>query len=67
MANGQLRLQVERHKSKDAEKAAVAIAILFGISIALFLIGAQLGFRSNTMHGATIASQMQPPQIAPDD
>jgi hypothetical protein len=52
MATSQLRLQVERHKSKDAEKAAVAIAILFGMGIALILIGAKLGFRSNTIDGA---------------
>ena len=41
-----LRHQLERHKSKDAEKAAVAIAILFGMSIALILLGIKLGFRS---------------------
>ena len=52
MATGQLRRQVERHKSKDAEKAAVAIAILFGMSMALILIGTKLGFRSNTTDDA---------------
>jgi hypothetical protein len=51
MVTGQLRRQVERHKSKDAEKAAVAIAILFSLSIALTLIGAKVGFRSNTVGG----------------
>jgi hypothetical protein len=67
MATGQLRRQLERHKRKDAEKATVAIAILFGMSIALLLIGTKLSSGSNTMHGAAIASQMRPPQIAPDD
>jgi hypothetical protein len=43
MPTQQLRRHVERHKSKDAEKAAVAIAILFGMSIALSLIGTKLG------------------------
>jgi hypothetical protein len=47
-----LRHQLERHKSKDAEKAAVAIAILFGMSIALILLGTKLSFRSNTIDGA---------------
>jgi hypothetical protein len=47
MATGQLQRQIERHKSKDAEKAAVAIAILFGTSIALIVIGALLGFHSD--------------------
>jgi hypothetical protein len=52
MATGQLQRQIERHKSKDAEKAAVAIAILLGMGIALTLISAKLGFRSNTIDGA---------------
>jgi hypothetical protein len=52
MPTEQLRRQIERHKSKDAEKAAVAIAMLFGMSIALVLIGTKLGFRSNTTDGA---------------
>jgi len=67
MPTGQHRRQVERHKSKDSEKAAVAIAILFGMSIALILFGTNLSFRSNTMHGTAIASQTRPPQIAPHD
>ena len=62
-----LQRQVERHKSNDAEKAAVAIAILFGMSIALILIGTKLGFRSNTNNGTAIASQTRPPHVAPND
>jgi hypothetical protein len=53
-----LQRQVERHKSNDAEKAAVAIAILFGMSIALTLIGAKLGFRSNTIDGTGQQTQL---------
>jgi hypothetical protein len=66
MPTRQLRRHVERHKSKQ-EKAAAAVAILFGMSIALILIGTKLGFRSNTIDGAAIAAQTGPPQIAPDD
>jgi hypothetical protein len=51
MPTRQLQHHIERHKSKDAEKAAVAIAILFSLSIALTLIGAKVGFRSNTIGG----------------
>ena len=47
MTTPELRRHIERHKSKDAEKAAAAIAILFGMSMALILIGTKLGFRSN--------------------
>jgi hypothetical protein len=67
MTTPELRRHVERHKSKDAEKAAAAIAILFGISMALILIGTKLGFRSNTNNGTAIASQTRPPHVAPND
>ena len=67
MTTPELRRHIERHKSIDAEKAAVAIAILFGMSIALILIGTKLGFRSNTNNGAAIAGQARPPHIAPND
>jgi hypothetical protein len=52
-----LRHQLERHKSKDPEKAAVVMAILFGMSIALILIGIKLGFRSDTAR-STDASEL---------
>ena len=52
MTTPELRRHIERHKSKDAEKAAAAIAILFGMSMALILIGTKLGFRSNTTDDA---------------
>ena len=40
MSSQDLQRHIERHKSKDPEKAAVAITILFGMSIALTVIGA---------------------------
>jgi hypothetical protein len=59
MATGQLRRQVERHKSKDAEKAAVAIAMLFGMSIALIVIGALFGFRSDAARSTGVSNLIE--------
>ena len=65
MHSGNLYRHVQRHKGKESEKAAVAIIFLFGMSIALILVGAVIGFRPNTTAASTTKTPL--PQIAPND